>query len=142
MTAVIAVVDTNVVVSGLLTMQADAPTAWILDGILTRRFAFLLSIDLLTEYRAVLLRPGIRKRHQLTEREIDAVLTDIAASGQVKEVESGLLGRGDGDEHLRVLLAERADAVLVTGDTTLRARLPPSRSLSPKAFADRLASAK
>ena len=140
MTASIAIVDTNVVVSGFLTAQADAPTAWILDGMLTGRFAFVLSVDLVAEYRAVLLRPRVRKKHRLTEREVDVVLTDIAANGQVREVESGLLGRGDGDEHLRALLAERADAVLVTGDAALRARLSFGRAITPRAFVDLFAS--
>ena len=83
--------------------------------------------------------PHLRK-HRLTEREIDAILTDIAATGQVRDVESGLLGRGAGDEHLRTLLAERADAVLVTGDSTLLARLTSGRAISPRAFADLFAS--
>ncbi|HEX7252093.1 MAG TPA: hypothetical protein VF376_04360, partial [Thermoanaerobaculia bacterium] len=64
------------------------------------------------------------------------MLTEVAANGQFRDVESGLLFRGDGDEHLRALLAERADVVLVTGDMGLRARLPSGRAVSPKAFAD------
>ena len=140
MTAPVAVVDTNVVVSGMLTADPEAPTARILEGMLTGRFSFLVSVDLLAEYRAVLLRPGIRKRHGLTEHEVDVALTDITANGQVRELEGSLLGRGDGDEHLRALLADRRDAVLVTGDAVLRSRLPAARTLSPKAFASALTS--
>jgi uncharacterized protein len=127
-------------VSGLLTAQPDAPMARILDGMLTGRFAFLLSLDLLAEYRAVLLRPRICKRHGLTERAIDAMLTEITANGPFTDLEGGLLFKGDGDEHLRALLTARADAVLVTCDAALRARLSFGRAITPKAFVDLFAS--
>jgi len=56
-----AVIDTNVVVSGLLTSLAASPTVRILDGMLVGAFRFLLSVELLAEYRAVLLRQKIRR---------------------------------------------------------------------------------
>ena len=129
-----AIIDTNVVVSGFLTSDPEGPTAWILNGMLAGRFPFLLSVDLLAEYRSVLLRPAIRQRHKLSNAEIDSVLTEIAANGQVREVEGGQLDRGDGDEHLRALLADRSDSVLVTGDEALRKGLAPRRSVSPRDF--------
>ena len=48
-----AVIDTNVVVSGVLTKDSPSPTVRILDGMLAGRFRFLLSVDLLAEYRDV-----------------------------------------------------------------------------------------
>jgi predicted nucleic acid-binding protein len=72
------VIDTNVVVAGLLTSHADSPVARILDGMLGAAFAFVLSQALLTEYRAVLVRPHLRKLHGLSEAEIDMILVDIA----------------------------------------------------------------
>ena len=133
-----AIIDTNVVVSGVLTSEPQAPTLRILDGMLAGRFPLLLSIDLLAEYRSVLLRPGIRRRHRLAPPEIDAVLTEITANGQVREVVSGLLDQGDGDEHLKALLADRPESVLVTGDEALRKRLPANRSVAPRDFVRRL----
>ena len=62
------IVDTNVVVAGLLTRTAGSPVARILDGMVLARFAFALSEPLLAEYRAVLLRPHIRARHHRTAR--------------------------------------------------------------------------
>jgi len=59
----VAVVDTNVVVSGLLTAEVTAPTHRILNAMLDERINFLLSIALLAEYREVMLRPRIQKRH-------------------------------------------------------------------------------
>ena len=137
MTSPPAIIDTNVVVSGFLTSDPEGPTAWILDGMLTGRFPFLLSLDLLTEYRSVLLRPAIRQRHKRSNAEVDAVLTEIAANGQVRDVASGLLDRGDGDEHLRALLTDRSDGVLVTGDEALRKGLAPGRGVSPRDFRTR-----
>lgn len=134
MSSPLAVIDTNVVVSGLLTLQAEAPTAVILDAMLLARFRFLLSADLLGEYRAVFLRPKIRSRHRLTEKEIDLVLTEIAANAAFRE---GLPKRVSlrGDEHLRVLLEIEPDSMLVTGDRPLFADLRSrGRVLSPREF--------
>jgi len=42
---------------------------------LAGRIVFLLSAELLDEYRAVTLRPRIKKLHGLGESEIDKILT-------------------------------------------------------------------
>jgi predicted nucleic acid-binding protein len=137
MSSVIAVIDTNVVVAGLLTGRVDSPTAQVLDGMLTRRFTFLLSLPLVAEYRSVLLRPAIAGRHGLGAEEIDRLLTDIVANGKL--LEPGTLAREDppdaADRHLWELLAERSEAVLVTGDRLL-IESPPSwtRVVSPADF--------
>lgn len=60
-----AVIDTNVVVTGLITADAGSPTARILDGMRRGGFPSLLSDQLLAEYREVLLRAKIRKLHGL-----------------------------------------------------------------------------
>ena len=61
-----AIIDTNVVVAGLLTGNADSPTARILDGMRKGAFPFLLSTALLAGYREVLLRRKIRALHGLS----------------------------------------------------------------------------
>jgi predicted nucleic acid-binding protein len=130
----LAVVDTNVVVSGLLTLRSESPTALILDGMLQARFRFLLSAAILAEYRSVLLRPRIRSRHRLTEKEIDLILTEIAVNAAFRE---SVPGRPNpvGDDHLRALLEVVPDSVLVTGDRPLFADLcTRSRVLSPREF--------
>ncbi len=68
------VIDTNVVVSGLITGQTDSPPARIVDAMLRGDFPFLLSLDLLAEYRNVLLRPKIKKVHRLSEEEVDSII--------------------------------------------------------------------
>lgn len=120
------VVDTNVVVSGLLTHDAGAPTARILDGMLAGRFPFLLSVDLLAEYREVLLRPRLQRLHRLDERAIDAILARLAQHAAVREpTEPAERAPDRGDQHLWALLAAAPGAVLVTGDHALVER-PPS----------------
>ncbi len=73
-----AIIDTNVVVAGLLTSNAASPVARILDGMLSASFAFVISEQLLAEYRAVLVRPQLRKLHGLSLAEVDILLTEIA----------------------------------------------------------------
>lgn len=135
-----AVIDTNVVVSGVLTRQAVSPTARILDGMLAGRFRYLLSTELLAEYREVLLRPKIRRRHRLTEADVDVLLTELAANGIVLEPErSRKQRRKRGDEHLWELLAAGASAILVTGDQKLiEEPVGGARVMSARDFADML----
>ena len=135
-----AVIDTNVLVAGLLTAVPSSPTARILDGMLTGQFRFLLSDELLFGYRDVLLRPNITRRHQLSQAEVDVLLTEIAANGVVLEVESPATGRGrKEDDHLRQILAAEPSAFLVTGDLKLIAQLKNrARVFTARAFADLL----
>jgi predicted nucleic acid-binding protein len=60
------IVDTNVVVAGLLTGNEASPVAQILDGMLSATSPFVVSEALLAEYRAVLIRSSLRKLHGLT----------------------------------------------------------------------------
>ncbi len=135
-----AVVDTNVVVAGLLTSDVDSPTARILDGMLEARFPFLLSVALLAEYREVLLRPRIHQRHRLSEGEIDSILTAIALNGVVRDPQGvGAPAPQRGDAHLWELLASQPGSVLVTGDKALFREAPKAASvLSPAGFVERL----
>jgi predicted nucleic acid-binding protein len=72
------VVDTNVVVAGLLTSDAASPVARVLDGMLAAAFPFVVSEPLLAEYRAVLVRPKLQRLHKLSVADIDTLLTDLA----------------------------------------------------------------
>ena len=116
------IIDTNVVVAGLLTAHADSPVARILDGMLSATFPFVVSEALLAEYRTVLLRPKLCKLHGLTEAEVDSILTDIARHAIVlasTSTDAGLRAPDAGDQFLWDLLATRADLVLVSGDKLL-----------------------
>jgi len=131
-----AVIDTNVVVSGVLSGDPDSPTAWILDSMLKGVFSFLLSTPLLAEYRQVLLRPRIRSLHGLTEEEVDALLTEIIVNGIMREPEIRTKAPDPGDNHLWALLESQERAVLVTGDRALIKNSPAHLSvMSPAQFA-------
>lgn len=130
-----AIIDTNVVIAGLLTGNADSPTARILDGMRKGAFPFLLSTALLAEYREVLLRKKIRALHGLSERDVDVLLTVIAANAIVREPEARTGAPDAKDDHLWSLLQGQANSVLVTGDLAL-AKRPPEKStvLQPREF--------
>lgn len=115
------VIDTNVLVAGLLTSDAQSPTARLLDAMLGGPLFYLLSPALLAEYRAVLLRPRLVRLHGLDEVAVDALLEELTANALWREP-----GRDEvhaapdpADNHLWALLAGEPNAVLVTGDRLL-----------------------
>ena len=131
----LAIIDTNVVVAGLLSQEKSSPTARILDGMLRGAFLYLLSPELLSEYRSVCLRPKISARHGLSEEEIDVVLTEITVNALWRDPVNQSRAPDPGDNHLWNLLEVERAAVLITGDTLLLDN-PPSdfQVLSPNAF--------
>ena len=113
------IVDTNIVVAGLLTSRDDAPVAWILDGMLGASFPFVVSEALLAEYRDVLDRPRLCRAHGLAPREREILLTRVACNAIVLEPHPAAPAPDPGDQHLWELLAAREDLRLVTGDLEL-----------------------
>lgn len=115
------VVDTNVLVAGLITSHASSPTATVLDAMLDGRLIYLLSPTLLSEYRQVLLRPKLARLHGLSEEEIDRLMTEIVANALWREPPpvSHEATPDPGDDHLWALLGSQPSAVLVTGDPLL-----------------------
>ena len=138
MTRPAVIVDTNVVVAGLLTVHEASPVARILDGMLAAAFPFVVSEALLAEYRSVLVRPNLRKLHGLTVAEVDAILTDLAQHAIVLAPVAAPPTPDPGDQLLWGLLAARADLLLVTGDKLLlRDAGTQGRVMSPQAFVAR-----
>ena len=121
MTSPAVIVDTNVIVAGLLTANDASPVARILDGMLAAAFPFVVSEALLAEYRAVLVRPKLRKLHGLTVAEVEAILTDLVQHAIVLNTPplAAPPAPDPGDQLLWDLLAVRADLLLVTGDKLL-----------------------
>lgn len=136
------IIDTNVLVAGLLTQNADSPVARILDGMLSAGFGFVLSEALLAEYHAVLVRPKLRKLHGLSVAEIDVILTDVARHAIVLTPLNGVAAPrapDAGDQFLWDLLAARPDLILVTGDKLLQQDQTMShRVIAPQTFVARL----
>lgn len=134
------VVDTSVVVAGVLTTDPESPPVRILDGMLNGQLRFLLCVELLAEYRTVLLRQRIRARHGLSGDEVDALLKALATDAAVVDI----AGRNEtapdpGDNFLWQLLAARPGAGLITGDSALLEGPPPgTRVISPRTWLDEL----
>ena len=132
------IVDTNVVVAGLITRNDTSPVARVLDGMLGAAFPFVLSEALLAEYRAVLVRPVLRKLHGLTVAEVEEILTDLAQHAIVlapMPTPPAPLAPDPGDQLLWELLAAKADLALVTGDKLLlKDAGMRGRVISPHAF--------
>lgn len=131
MTVKLFIIDTNIVVAGLLTARGDSPTAQILDGMLNGKLLYLLSPELLSEYRSVLLRPKLCALHKLTETAIDQLLTEITANAIWHEPEPPHPhdSPDPGDQHLWNLLASEQCAALVTGDQWLLQHPRPGSSV-------------
>jgi putative PIN family toxin of toxin-antitoxin system len=142
MTAQLFIIDTNVLVAGLLTRNPESPTVSLLNAMLEGGLFFLLSPALLQEYREVLARPRLMSMHGLTHDEIDHLLTDLTANALWREPPADGAQRAPepGDTHLWALLAAEPTAILVTGDKLLLDNPEPGRSvITPSGCFDLLA---
>jgi putative PIN family toxin of toxin-antitoxin system len=139
MTRAALIVDTNVVIAGLLSSAKESPVAQILDAMLDGRLLYLLSPALLAEYRRVLIRPKVAKLHGLSEGEIDELLTTLVANAVWRDPSAFAEAPDPGDRHLWALLASQPHSILVTGDRLLVENPPEYASvISPRGCIDRL----
>lgn len=125
------IIDTNVLVAGLLTTQPESPTGKIVDAMLDGRLIFLLNMELLQEYRSVLLRPKLMRLHGLQEEQIDHLLTELTGNAIWRDtvVVAADQAPDAGDRHLWNLMATVPEAILVTGDRLLLESPPVGRSV-------------
>ncbi len=133
------IIDTNVLVAGLITTERDSPTARVLDAMLSGSLFYILSAELLREYRDVLLRPRLSRLHGLNELEIEQLLTEITANAIWREprLDTNHASPDPQDAHLWSLLASEPTAVLVTGDRLLIENPRPQSSIiSPATWAE------
>jgi len=133
------IIDTNVLVAGLITAETSSPTARVLDAMLNGSLFYLLSAELLREYRNVLLRPRLARLHGLNEPEIDQLLTEITANAIWREppTDTDQPSPDPQDAHLWSLLASEQNAVLITGDRLLIENPRPQSSIiSPATWAE------
>ena len=123
MTRPVVIIDTNVVVAGLLTQREDPPVARVLDGMLGAAFPFVVSEALLAEYHAVLVRPALRKLHGLTVSEFETILTDLARHAIVLAPVTASPAPNPGDQLLWICsLPVRTSCLLLA--TSCYCRLP------------------
>ncbi len=121
------VVDTNVIVSGVLSFGRPSTTSLVLAAMLDGRVPFAISADLLAEYRRVLLRPIVAERHVWASADIDALLAELTMTAYLRQPPDDDAPNADdpppdsppGDEHIIRLLAHEPRAALVSGDQVL-----------------------
>ena len=129
------IVDTNVVVSGVIANDLDSPPARIVDAMLDGGFLYSLSPELLQEYAGVLRRAPIAGVHGWTDEQLDRFLTDLVANSVWREPAATERAPDPGDDHLWALLATHRQACLVTGDQLLVSNpRPHSRVVTPRRF--------
>lgn len=131
MTLPVFVIDTNVLVAGLIAADTGSPTVRVVDAMLAGEVIFLVSPALLREYRTVLLRPKLVRLHRLTVEEIDRLLEEIVANALWREPDAPVRDTppDPGDTHLWELLAGDPGAILVTGDRLLLENPPATHSV-------------
>lgn len=129
MTPRLFIIDTNVLVAGLISTAKTGPTVKILDSMLKGSILYVLSPALLQEYRTVLLRPKLRQLHGLPESEVDQLLVEITANSIWREPTVALQAPDSGDNHLWSLLLHTVDTILVTGDQLLLDNAPKDKSV-------------
>ena len=125
------IVDTNVVVAGLITQRPDSPTARIIDSMLTGGLIYLLSTDLLNEYHHVLLRPKLARLHGLKEVDVEQILIELTANAIWRDPPADWNENAPDpfDCHLWDLLASEPTAILITGDQLLLENPRPQSSV-------------
>lgn len=110
MTLKVCLVDTNVIVSGLIGADPNSPPARILDAMLAGDLLYLMSEDLLDEYASVLRRPSLVRLHGRTDDELDVILSELVANAIWREPVAGSDAPDTGDNHLWALLASHPHA--------------------------------
>ena len=135
----VCIVDTNIVVSGLIGADRSSPPARILNAMLDGTLLYVMSGDLLDEYSSVLRRPALVRLHRCTDDEIDRILVRSVANSMWREPAVDGDAPDSGDDHLWALLATFPQAHLVTGDELLLDNSPTSATvISARNFLDKM----
>ena len=114
--SIYAVIDTNVLLSALLSKTADAATVRVMDAVYDGRITPLLHPDILSEYRDVLHR----ERFHLDGDTVDAAVDELARLGITFSAVGTDESFADPDDVVfyAVVMEKRKteDAYLVTGN--------------------------
>lgn len=113
-----AVVDTNVIISGAIKPQGTVGA--VLQRLRRRDYTLLISRKTLDEVVAVLHRPRLRRKYQLSNRTVRATLRLIVLCSELVEpdVEIAVCRDPHDDKFLEVAVSGKA-AVIVSGDHDL-----------------------
>lgn len=113
---VYAVIDTNVIVSSILSSHSDSATVLVRDNILDGKLIPLFNEEILAEYKDVLNRPKFKFPSSLVKAVLDAI-TSIGL--YMDRTESGELFPDPKDAVFYEVALSKEDSYLVTGNTKL-----------------------
>lgn len=124
-----AVIDTNVIVSALITQHSDSATVKVLKYIKDKRICPLYDADILDEYKAVLQR----KKLHINSDAAQAVIDIISANGMnVQRHQSNIVMPDEDDRVFYEVSLSKDDSFLVTGNLKHYPISP--RIVSPRDF--------
>lgn len=112
MTKYYAVLDTNVIVSALLTSHPDSPTATLLNMVMDGVIIPVFNDEILTEYKEVLSR----KKFGFTSDQIHHVISAFATGINLKRTHSDEIFPDPDDAVFYEVALSKEDAYLVTGN--------------------------
>ena len=122
------IVDTNVLIAGLPTVNGPGTLAHILQGMLDGSIPYLVS--------DALLRPALLSRLRMVPPEVEALVERIARNGSSVAPVQAAPAPDPGDQFLWELLAACPEARLLTRDELLlRKGRMRRRVIRPEAFA-------
>lgn len=131
-----AVLDANVILSGLLT-RAGAP-AELLQRWLLGEFELVVSPRLVEEVERALAYPKVRHRVEAdAAAQLLATIGELAEEASDPEIQPSVQSRDPGDDYL-IALAAATHATLVSGDSDLLALRGTIPVLSPREFLNSL----
>jgi putative PIN family toxin of toxin-antitoxin system len=108
-----AVVDTNVLVSALLTSKSDTATVQVLEAIMNGQIIPLYNEEIISEYELVLNRPAFR----FSEEKVNLYLNAIIQKGLLTSRIPSDLEFPDADDAVFYEVAlSKEDAYVVTGN--------------------------
>jgi probable toxin-antitoxin system toxin component, PIN family len=110
------VIDTNVLVSALITRNEESPTVKILQLLAESKIVPVYSTEIVDEYKNVLRRP----KFHLPENIINSVVNDIKNHGieitKIPEVKEKMLYPKDVVFYAVTMAVQKENALLVTGN--------------------------
>jgi len=134
------ILDTNVVMSALISRVATAPPRLLLEALADAHFDSVVSAALVLEWREVSQRPKLRRYLRLDAGGVDFALTRIERlSDMIDPPPAEAAAPDPGDAHLWAILAADPEAILITGDgPLLDAPFGPDRVITPAQAVEKL----
>ena len=111
---VYAVIDTNVIVSSILSSHSDSATVLVRDNILDGKLIPMFNEDILAEYKDVLNRPKFKFPSALVKAVMDAI-TSVGL--YMDRTDSGEFFPDPKDAVFYEVAISKEDSYLVTGNT-------------------------